>query len=450
MSVTVPATLPQNVAFEQQILGAAITAAGALDTVMGGLRSEHFYSDINRVIFDTIATRYQASESIDGSLLARALTRTHSEAHLPDQFDAHAYVASLIQARCPEAAVGDRIRDIVACAHARQMYQAAQEMAASALETDGDPQQVESALLATTDAIGGLTDAMVEQPWDTLDEVLVEAASDDGRAPLFKSGLVDLDRKLNGGFRAGQMVVIAGRPAQGKSTLALDFARQASVVEGVPGLVISQEMSTSEVGSRFLSAQAAVDLSHMMKMTLTPPESDRVDKAIKDASGTPLYVVTPDEAHWPTLRSMIVAAHRRLGIKYVVLDYLQLINSSGGPANMSREQVIATVSRGLKIVANSLGIVAFAVAQLNRGPESRTGGKPQLSDLRESGQVEQDADVAILIHQPATYDPDTERVGEADLVIAKHRNGATGTVPVAFQGHYSRFASMAQDVEPGM
>lgn len=448
MSDTTPAMLPHNIAFEKEVLGAAITNSDALDTVTGGLRSEHFYSEINRVLYDAITDAYANARPIDASLLAREVTRAHSERRLPDQVDAHAYLASVVEARCPEAAVPERIKDIIACSDARGVYEAAQKMAAAALDTDGDPEQVETTLTNATEQLASLTDAMVAQPWLSLDEVVSDASSNESREPLFQTGLLELDRKLNGGLRGGQMVCIAARPAQGKSTLALDIARHASVNEDVPGLLVSLEMSASQVGARFISAQAGIDLSHMMTLTLTPVERERATLAAQHAAGAPLYTVTPPSGHWPTIRSLITAAHRRLGIKYVILDYLQLIDTDGGPANSNREQIVARVSRNCKSMALSMNIAVIVVAQLNRGPENRTGGKPQVSDLRESGQIEQDCDIIALIHQPQSYDPDTARVGEADIIVGKHRDGPTGTVAVAFQGHYSRFANMTHQAEP--
>lgn len=234
------------------------------------------------------------------------------------------------------------------------------------------------------------------------------------------------------------------------TTLALDICRHATIGKDKPGLFVSLEMNGSELAMRLMAAEGKVPLTNIRENGVSAREEEQLIKVIDQVKGAPLYVLDQVEPAWPTIRSAIISAHRRLGIEFVLLDYLQLIESDGSSSNnVSREQVVSRISRGLKALGRSLDICVIVVAQLNRGPEQRTDKRPMASDLRESGQIEQDSDIIMLIYQPQTHDPTTTRVGEADIIVAKQRNGPTGDVTLAFQGHYARFADMARvDVYP--
>lgn len=432
---------PSNVAFEREVLGAAIRDPEARDLIASGMRAAHFYSPTNRALFEAILSAYNDNRTIDASLLLRDFTRT---AQLPPDTDAAAYLATVVKAACVTAAIPERITDIRACYDSRIIHDTANALASAALETEGDPRRVETALSEATESLASLTDTMVEKPWSSLEDVLTEASNEESLACHFTTGIRDLDTKLNGGMRPGQYIIVAGRPGQGKSTLGLDIARNAAIDERVPGLFLSLEMGSAEVGTRIISAEARVDQSRISRRELAASEHAKIEQAMKRSHGAPYLFHTP-EPHWPSIRAMIVSAARRHDIKWVVLDYIQLIESDGSAnTNSSREQIISRISRGLKALALSLGITIIVIAQLNRGPENRQGGRPMLSDLRESGQLEQDADIVILIHQEQSYDPNTSRVGEADLDVAKHRGGPTGTVTVAALLHYSKFDNMAR------
>lgn len=437
--------LPSNLAFEREVLGAAIRDPEARDLLASGLRAHHFYSTANRSLFDAILSAYNDNRTIDPSLLVRDFQRL--DPPLPDDTDAIAYIAAAVNAACVTAGVPDRITDIRACYDAREIHESAKMLASRALDTEGDPLQVETVLAEATESLAELTDTMVEKPWLSIDQVLADATKEEATKPHFTSGLRDLDAKMNGGFRPGQYVIVAGRPGHGKSTLALDIARNASFREGVPGLFLSFEMGASEVGVRIMSAESRVDQSRIARRDLSHIEYAKIEESMKRIHGSPFLFHTP-EPHWPSIRALIVSAVRRHHIKWVVIDYIQLIESDGGPANSTREQTISRISRGVKALALTHGITAIVVAQLNRGPESRQGGRPMVSDLRESGQLEQDADMVVLIHQEQLYDPNTERTGEAEIDLGKHRGGPTGSISVAALLHYSMFGNMARDHSP--
>lgn len=224
------------------------------------------------------------------------------------------------------------------------------------------------------------------------------------------------------------------------STLALDFARAASIGHNEPSIFFSLEMGKSEIAMRLLSAEGAIPLQNMRKGTLDPRDWTTVAATRGRINDAPLYIDDSPNMTLVEIRAKCRRLKQRAGLRLVVIDYLQLMTS--GKRVESRQQEVSEFSRALKLLAKELQVPVIALSQLNRGAEQRSDKKPAISDLRESGSIEQDADMVILLHREAAYDKDV-RPGEADLIVAKHRNGPTATLTVAFQGHYSRFMDMA-------
>jgi replicative DNA helicase len=254
------------------------------------------------------------------------------------------------------------------------------------------------------------------------------------------TGFADLDALTNG-LHAGQMIVIAARPAIGKSTLALDFARAAAVKHGMATVMFSLEMSRNEVTMRLLSAEARVSLQHMRTGQMGDEDWTRLARRMSEVVDAPLFIDDSPNMSMMEIRSKCRRLKQRHDLKMVIIDYLQLMSSPRRVEN--RQQEVSEMSRSLKLLAKEIEVPVIAISQLNRGPEQRTDKRPLLSDLRESGSIEQDSDVVILLHREDYYEHESPRAGEADLIVAKHRNGPTATVTVAFQGHYSRFVDMA-------
>jgi replicative DNA helicase len=276
----------------------------------------------------------------------------------------------------------------------------------------------------------------------TLDEI--EAISGhDGSLVGVPTGFADLDALTNG-LHGGQLVIVAARPAIGKSTLALDIARAASLHHGLTSVVFSLEMGRNEITMRMLSAEAKVPLHHMRSGTMTDQDWDRIARTTGAVSAAPMFIDDSPNMTMMEIRAKCRRLKQRHDLRLVVLDYLQLMSS--GKRVESRQVEVSEFSRSLKLLAKELGVPVVALSQLNRGPEQRTDKKPLLSDLRESGSLEQDADMVILLHREDAYEKESPRAGEADFIVAKHRNGPTGTITVAFQGHYSRFVDMAPGV----
>lgn len=276
------------------------------------------------------------------------------------------------------------------------------------------------------DIIGGALERSVTPP--SLDQVV-------------PTGFIDLDALLSGGFKPGQLVVVAARPAMGKSTLGLGFARAAAIRNGIPTLFESLEMGDAELGDNILSAEARVPLHHIKQGIVDDAGVQREARAVPRISEAPLYLNDSADLSLPMLRGRVRHMIRTVGLRLVIVDYLQLMEA---PKAENRQAEVSKLTRGLKLMAKESGITLIILAQLNRGPEQRTDKKPLVSDLRESGAIEQDADIVILLHREDAYESDSPRAGEADFIVGKHRAGPKATVTTAFQGHYAQFIDMAQ------
>ena len=276
---------------------------------------------------------------------------------------------------------------------------------------------------------------------DLIGDSLVRAITEPTVADRIPTGFIDLDSLLCGGWAPGQLVVVGARPAMGKTTVAQDFARAAAIANKIPTLFESLEMSKEELSDRILCAEARIPHHHLKAGAATDVDMARAARRAPDIAAAPMHINDSPILSMPMLRGQVRHLVRTAGLRLVLLDYLQLMQV--GKAE-NRQQAIADLSRSLKLLAKEFGITVIILCQLNRGPEQRTEKKPMVSDLRESGAIEQDADIVILLHREDAYEKESPRAGEADLIVGKHRGGPTATITCAFQGHYARFVDMAQ------
>ena len=309
-----------------------------------------------------------------------------------------------------------------------------------------EAEDLEQALNEAQAYLDGVIDADSDEAKrvaETIDETLGRFVEiQDGTAPKgLMTGFYDLD-EITSGLQPGQMVIIAARPGCGKSTLAVDIMRHLSIHEGIPTAIFSLEMSTHEINTRVLASEANVDIKRMRQGRMRSEDWDRVGKARESLGAAPLFI---DESPENTVMDIVAKTKmmvKRHGIKLIVVDYLQLLHS--GKREESRQQEVAGFSRALKLLAKSAGIPVIAVAQLNRESE-RNDSKPKPSDLRESGALEQDADVILLLHREDMKHSDGERAGEVDVIVAKNRGGETGTATLVNQLHYGKFGNFKRD-----
>lgn len=282
----------------------------------------------------------------------------------------------------------------------------------------------------------GNTDTVV--PFAQSLEVTVDALRTPDTRPSIKTGFRELDEMLNGGLKPGQMIIVAGRPGLGKSTLGTDILRNACIRNDYCGLFFSLEMSKEELTTRIISAETSTRLSRLMSGELSDADWAGMSDRLGEIESASLFIDDSPSNTMSDIRAKAKQMKAQGRLDIVVIDYLQLLTT--GRRADSRQQEVSEFSRQIKLLAKECEVPVIAVAQLNRSVESRDGGVPKASDLRESGSLEQDADVIVLINRPGAYDVNHERADEVDFIVAKHRGGNSGTVTVASQLYYSRFS----------
>jgi replicative DNA helicase len=418
-------------------LGGMLLSKDAVAVVLEMLHGEDFYYPKHEIIFTAINTVFGRAEPIDVIMITEQLTRDGNLAKVGGASYLHTLESSV-----PTAANASYYAGIVADKSVlRKLVQSGTRITQLGYAAEGEPTELVNEAQMDIFAIGrasGAHDALVlaDAVKIAVDEMEIQAkhAKEGIEVP---TGFRELDDVTNG-FQPGQLVLIAARPGLGKSTLALDIARASALRSKVPTVFFSLEMSASEISQRLLSAETSVPLSQIRKAKLLNADSwKRINSVQAGIGETPLYI---DDSPNLTL-SEIRAKCRRLkaqrGIKLVIIDYLQLLTS--GKKVESRQQEVSEFSRALKLLAKELEVPIVALSQLNRGPEQTQDKRPLLSHLRESGSLEQDADIVLLLHRERQLEQG-QNTNDAEILIAKHRNGEMRDVKVIFEGHYSRFS----------
>ncbi|MDC4232578.1 replicative DNA helicase [Actinomyces sp. B33] len=438
-------TPPQDLDAEMSVLGSMMLTKDAIDSVAEILRGQDFYLPNHETIFDVICDIHGGGHPADaitvaGELKRRgALTKVGGAAYLhtlissvPTAANA-AYYARIVRER------GIMRRLVTAGTRVVQLGYA---------DAGGDVDEIVDQAQAELYAVADGRSTSDYIPMSEMSESLLRALEDieanQGKLQGVPTGFTDLDA-LTQGLHGGQMIIVAARPAMGKSTLALDICRSASIKHQVTSLIFSLEMSHQEIAMRMLSAESGVRLSKMQAGKLTADDWQRVASTTARISAAPLYVDDSANITISEIRSKCRRLKQQENLGLIVIDYLQLMTT--GQQAESRQQEVSAMSRNLKLLAKDIDVPVIAVAQLNRNSESRNDRKPMMSDLRESGSLEQDADIIMLLHRPDYYNKE-DRPGEADIIVAKHRNGATATVTALFQGDMARFVNFTGRPDP--
>ena len=436
-------TPPQDMVAEQSVLGGMMLSKDAIADVVEVLRGGDFYRPAHEMIFEAIIDLYGRGEPADVVTISDQLTKTQQL----QRVGGPAYLHNLAQA-VPTAANAAFYADIVReRAVLRRLVEAGTKIVQLGHTADGEVDAIVNEAQAEIYGVAenrNTTDyaRLSEILAPTIEEIEVNAAND-GTLSGIPTGFRDLD-DLTHGFHGGQLIVIAARPAMGKSVLALDFSRSAAVTHGMTTAFFSLEMSRVELTMRLLAAESQVLFGDLRKgSSLKDEDWEKMARAMDKLEQAPLFIDDAPNLSLMEIRAKCRRLKQRENLKMVVVDYLQLLMS--GKRVESRQQEVSEFSRTLKLLAKELDVPIVALSQLNRGSEQRPDKRPQVSDLRESGAIEQDADMVMLLHRPEVYDKETERAGEADIIVAKNRNGATRDITVAFQGHFQRFRDMARD-----
>jgi len=434
---------PQDLAAEQSVLGGMMLSKDAIADVVEVLRSGDFYRPAHQIIYDCVLDLYGRGEPADAVMVSAELERRGEIRRIGGAPYLHTLIATV-----PTAANAGYYAEIVAeKAILRRLVEAGTRIVQLGY-AGADGSDVNEVVDRAQASIYEVTERRMSEDYVALEELLqptmdeIDAIASRGGTSLgVPTGFVDLDEVTNG-LHAGQMIIIAARPGIGKSTLGLDFCRACSVKHGMTSVIFSLEMSRTEIVMRMLSAEARIRLQDMRGGRMSDDDWTRLARRMSEISEAPLFIDDSPNMTMMEIRAKARRLKQRHDLKLIVVDYMQLMTS--GKRVESRQQEVSEFSRQLKLLAKELEVPVVAISQLNRGPEQRTDKRPMLADLRESGSLEQDADMVVLIHRPDAWERDDPRAGEADLILAKHRAGPTATVTVAHQLHYSRFADLAQ------
>ena len=441
---------PQNIEAEKSVLGAMLLDKEAIAKASELLTADDFYREAHRVIYAGMLELYGRGEAVDFVTLTEILKRDNKLADVGGS----AYITALAD-MVPTAANVKYHAEIVADKSTlRQMVRVATEIAANGYEANDDVglllDDAESKILAISNKnkrsdftpINSIVDAAIE----TIDKL---ANNPTGLTGL-PTGFLDLD-KLTSGLHPSDFIILAARPSMGKTALALNIAANIALkahkklkCEPKSVAIFSLEMSKEQLVNRMLCAEAQIDSQRLRVGELGSDDWDKLWQACDALSKAKIYI---DDTPGVTAMDMRARARRlkaEHGLDLIVVDYLQLMQGSGKRNSFGdRQQEVSEISRSLKALARELDVPVIALSQLSRGVESRTIKRPMLSDLRESGSLEQDADIVAFLYREDYYDPSTENK-QTELIIAKHRNGAVDTVNLFFQKQYTKFRDMAK------
>jgi len=436
-------TLPHNLDAERSVLGAILVHNDAFNMAAQVIDSGDFYRDAHRRVFDRMVALNERGQAIDFITLKEELSRAGEL----DEVGGPAYVASLADGVPRATNVEYYARIVKEKSTLRQLIYAANRIVTNAYEAEQEADlildEAESAIFAFADSrlkagFVPMSD-LVRDSYPQIEQLFEQKRLITG----VPSGFVDLD-EMTRGFQRGDLVIVAARPSMGKTSLVLNIAQHVATQPDLAVGFFSLEMSRESLFIRLLTSEAQIDSHRLMSGAIGQKDYGRISHALELLSGMRLFI--DDTANVGVLEMR--AKSRRLqsehGLNLLVVDYIQLMSGRGRFENRTLE--LASISRSLKGLAKELNIPIVVLSQLSRAPESRSDHRPQLSDLRESGALEQDADVVILIYRDDVYnrDPNNPDAGTAELILAKQRNGPTGVVRLAFLREQTRFANLAQ------
>lgn len=435
---------PQNLEAERSVLGALMLDKDAIVKIADLLKPEDFYNNTHQTIFETALELYEKNEPIDVLSLSNIL---EEKKKLKD-IGGSSYLATLVNTVPSASNITHYAKVVQKKSVLRKLINAASEIEEMGYEDSGS---VDKVLDEAEQKIFAVSQKFIKKDFAPIKNIL-EAAFEridnlhkgDKQFRGVPTGFIDLDEKLSG-LQSSDLIIIAARPSIGKTTLALDIARQIGVIHKVPVGLFSLEMSSDQLIDRMLAAEADIDLWRLRTGKLrTDEDSDdfqKIGEAMGVLSEAPIFIDDTGNLNIMEMRTMArrLQAEHKLGL--IIIDYLQLMEGRyrGGD---NRVQEISEISRNLKQLAKELNIPILALSQLSRQVESRPDQRPKLSDLRESGSIEQDADVVLFIYREDRVKPDSPNKNVAEIIIAKHRNGPVGTIQLYFKENSTTFKSL--------
>ncbi|NLI57801.1 MAG: replicative DNA helicase [Clostridium sp.] len=430
---------PQNIEAEQSVLGASLLDKEVLSTITEIIDVSDFYREDHKEIFEAIMDLYERGEPIDLITVSEQLKIRGSI----DAVGGLEYLTNLVNAVPTTANAKHYAKIVEEKSILRRLIKTSSEIINMGYD---ETEEVEYILDRAEKGIFDISQKRNSQGFVQIKDVLIETFdrleelyNNKGNVTGIPTGFVDLDHKT-AGLHNSDLVLIAARPAMGKTSFVLNIAQYAAIHSQVPVAIFSLEMSKEQLVNRMLCCEAMVDAQKMRTGQLEDSDWQKIAKALGPISDAPIYI---DDTPGVT-SAEIRAKCRRLKLEkdlgLVIIDYLQLMQGRG--RSESRQQEISEISRSLKILAKEINVPVIALSQLSRAPEMRSDHRPILSDLRESGAIEQDADIVMFLYRDDYYNPETEKKNVAEVIVAKHRSGSTGTVELAWLGQYTKFANL--------
>lgn len=431
---------PQNIDAEMSLLGAILIDEEVLADITEHVKAKDFYDKRHAVIFDAIMRLYEKNKPVDLLTLTDELKRK-SEL---DEVGGSAYLTELTN-YVPTAAHAESYAEIVAQkAVRRRLIKASGEIS----ELGYDEQTTTQELLQQAEAeLFSVSDQSLKQDLTSLESILTdsfdrleELHQNKGALRGVRTGYRDLDN-MTAGLQRSDLIILAARPAMGKTTLVTNLAYNVATIAKQPVLFFSLEMSKEQLVDRMLADASGVDSWNIRTGNLSDDDFSKLSEAMGEMSEAPIFIDDTPGLSVLEMRTKARRAAHDQPLGLIIIDYLQLMQGSGRHDG-NRVQEVSEISRGLKLIARELNVPVIALSQLSRTVESRSPQIPQLADLRESGSIEQDADIVMFIYREAYYNPETERENITDLIIAKHRNGPVGKVELYFHPERLRFMSL--------
>ncbi len=432
---------PNDVEAEQAVIGSMLTDRDAVISAIEVLKEEDFYREDNKTIYEAILNLYNRSEPIDIITLKAELTSMGKF----DKIGGLEYIVGLPEKVPTTANVEKYINIVKEKSELRSLIKAANEI----IEEGYDPtQDIDEIMNSAEKKIFNIIQDKDQKTYSAIKDVLIDTFTELEQLYNQKqhitgvpTGFIDLDYRT-AGLHNSDLILIAARPAMGKSAFALNIATNAAVRSNIPVVLFSLEMSKEQMVNRILCSEALVDSNKVRTGKIDDDDWIKLADTMGELSEAPIYIDDTPGISINEIRAKCRKLKLEKDIGLVVIDYLQLVQGSSKRASASREQEISEISRSLKILAKEINVPVIALSQLSRAPEQRPDHRPMLSDLRESGAIEQDADIVMFLYRDEYYNEDSEDKGQAEVIIAKHRSGSTGTVKLAWLGNLTKFANL--------
>ena len=432
---------PHNDEAEQSALGAAMLSKDALYDVIEEVTADDFYNESHREIFKAITELYRQNIPVDMLTVCEELKKRKAL----EMVGGRAYVVTLTTQVPSTVNAGEYAKIVAEKATLRQLIHAAEEIINKGYE---EKEEVKEILDYAEQGIFQIAQKRQKSDYTQIQEILLknveiidEASKNQGKVVGIPTGFKDLDEKTSG-LQRSDLIILAARPAMGKTAFALNIAQQTAVKAGTSVLIFSLEMSKEQLGQRLLAIQARVEMQKLKTGTLERKDWDRLNMALDELHNSKIFIDDTPGISIMEMRNKCRRLKAEHGLDLVVIDYLQLMRFDGKAD--SRQQEISALSRNLKLLAREMDCPVIVLSQLSRAPEMRQDHRPVLSDLRESGSIEQDADIVIFLYRDDYYNPDnTEKHGICEVNLAKHRSGPTDKIELTWVERYTKFSDKA-------